>query len=791
MSWLYELLSPILGWYTKRQSQKNLPNYDLGAKISALKVGVEVVRDKNGLPHIYAQNQEDLFLVQGFVHGQDRLWQMEIFRRIAKGRLSELFGKKTLAADRVLRTLGFYRLAATDAELYKNLPDKNAPLFALLDNYAKGVNEAIAEQARKMPPEFKLTGCKPEPWTVLDSLAIARFLAFQMSFGWLHQIEKMALIQAVGAEKAAELMMEHPEGTPVVLPNGLEKYEWKDGRLSAFDDIFLRPMGGSNSWVIAANKMSDGQSAVLSNDPHLVLSNPNIWVENHLSCPNYECTGVSAAGMPFVIIGHNRKIAWGVTLSFVDVQDLFIERFITPEGKQYEFGDEIRRAQQIEEVIKVKGQREPHIEKVIYTHHGPVISDAMGDGKIKLALASPALQVNEMILGFYNINNAGNWNEFVAAAAQIQSPSLNVSYADTSDNIGYYCTGKVPIRKTNKNGLPVSGFDTLHEWTGFIPATEMPHAFNPACGYLFHCNNKITDEKYPHDLGNLFMNSARATRLKQLFESQSSYSMEDCRRWQNDIVSTAAQKWVALFVSLQNQLESKDKNVVAACKLVAEWNCELAADSPAAAIYHVVQQTLIEQILGADISSRLRGKAVGEGLFKHSEFWGHDTDTTYRVLTRAKSAWRAESTLVVLERALVAACAWLKQELGESPTLWHWGKLHQITFEHVLGAQKPFDRWFNISNIAVGGDKDTLNQQSFMPNKAYGGTVCGASYRQIIDMGNFNNSFNIVPLGQSGNFSSPYYRNQLELWRNGKYKDFLWSREQILTQATHKANFTS
>ena len=788
MSFLLKLLRPVLRWYSHRESVKSLADYNQNYVLQGLASKVEIIRDKWAVPHIYAKSESDLFYAQGFAHAQDRLWQMDLWRRIANGRLSELFGKKTLEADRVLRTLGFRRQGLLDIQQHKG-----QDVAAHAERYAQGVNDFIS-QCKNLPVEFKLLRTKPETWTAADSMAIGRFLAFQMSFGWLHQMERMQWVQAFGEEKASELFIEYPEENPFALPYGIETYRWEEGKLAAFDGLFLKPIGGSNNWAVAAHKMSDTQSAVLCNDPHLALSSPNIWIENHLICPDYECTGVSVPGVPFVLIGHNRKIAWGATLSFIDMQDLFIERFTSNECRQYEFGNEIRRATQLQETIKVKGQRQPHIENITYTHHGVIISDVLGQDKVKISIASPALKENEMVLGFYLLNKANDWNEFATAGSKIQAPSLSLAYADTSDNIGYYCTGKVPIRKTNKNGLPVPGFDAQHEWTGFIPATEMPHSFNPERGYIYTCNHKLVDDKYPYELGDLWMNGYRANRLGQLFQQQKQYTLTDFRAWQNDLVSTAAPQWVELYKNLLPHTQNLSNNIQTACALVANWDGIVSADSAAACIYHVVLQTLIDQLISEaaskDVADNFRGRGANPGLFKHSEFWSHDAGAIYRILTREKSAWRKDSSHTTLLRALTSACEWLQQELGQSPKDWHWGKVHTITFEHALGAQAPFDEWFNIKHIAIGGDKDTLNQQSFMPSHHYGGVMCGASFRQIINMGNFADSYSISPLGQSGNIKSPHHHDQLGDWVKGEYKPMLWTREQIQEYAAYRAFFS-
>ncbi len=823
MSFLLKLLKPYLNWKINKANERNLPDYNQNFILTGLSDKVEIIRDRWAVPHIYAKNETDLYFAQGFCHAQERLWQMELWRRIASGRLSEVFGKVSLDADRLLRTLGFRRQAIIEFQGYKsNLKPDYQEITAAATAYAQGVNAYIA-QCKQFPAEFGLLSHKMEAWTEADSFAIARFLSFQMAWGWHHQIERLQMVQSVGWEKAKELFEKLPNDLPPVLKMGIERNYWDfdTQMLKPLDGLFIKPAGGSNNWAISAQKMETG-SAALCNDPHLLLNNPNIWIENHLICPQHENTGVSVAGMPFVVIGHNRKIAWGVTLAFVDMQDVFIEKFTSPECKQYEMGNEIRRATHFEEKIYIKKQRQPHIETVIYTHHGAVISDVIPLQKTKnstdnhfhadenqrphapashykLSLASPVLQQNEMILGFYLMNKANGWNDFVTACSHINAPALNIAYADTADNIGYYCTGKVPIRKQHKHGLPVLGYTGEHEWVGFIPFEEMPHALNPAQGYIFSCNNKIVDEKYPYELGDLFMSGYRAARLQRLFSAQNGYNLDDCKRWQMDMYSVAAEKWQKLFVqTLENKLMSRKadlpKNIFAGFELLKGWDCEMSATSGAAALYQVLVQQLIDDVIAPELGQKLTAAFRGEGnpaaLFRNNEFWSHDADIIYKILTAKTSLWRKKPSEEIIWDAYCRAIEFLNKKISLNSKEWAWSKLHFIDFNHALGQDPTLSDIFSLKNVPIGGDKDTLNQLSFMPNQHYGGLICGASYRQVINMGNFADSYCSSPLGQSGNKNSQHHHDQLPLWLNGEYKPMIWTREQMQEFAQYKQIFS-
>lgn len=793
MSILLNLLKPALRWYLNVQGKKALPRYNETVSLKGLHKKVEIFRDKWAVPHIYAENRRDVFFAQGYAHAQDRLWQMEVFRRLAGGRMSELFGKLALDTDRISRTMGFMRSAQSDLERVRD-----HEIMPFLQAYADGVNAFLAN-CKNLPPEFKLLRHRPEPWQPVDSLLIGRLIAFQLSVGFQHEIERMRMVEAVGLQKALELYPEYPSDNPAVLERGIETHHLRgDGRLEAFDGPFFQPLGASNNWAVAASKMQNG-SAALCNDPHLLLNQPNIWYENHLSAPNYETTGVSIPGVPLVLIGHNRKIAWGCTVAFTDLQDTYIEKFTSDQCLQYQFGDRILRATHLEETIRIKGQKQPHIERVIVTHHGPVISDVVGVSTEKISLCSQALRDNDMILGFYELNLAEDWNSFVRACAKIEAPALNIVYADTQDNIGYYVTGKVPIRKLEEDFLPRRGWMTEYEWESFVPFEEMPHSYNPSLGYIFSCNNKIVDDSYPHYLGNLWMNGYRARRLQTLFRGQETYSQADFAKWQLDVYSYPGKEYAALYRNLaeQSDFEAKVKNERArwAIQQLVQWDGELSTDSLGGCLYQVFKQELIDVLLTEPVqrafADKFRGKGHDPVVMKLHEFFGHDTTSVLRILQNPKSRWLEGTTAeAVMIRAAERAVAFLEKELGKDPKNWRWGKLHVMILKHPLGIQKPFDEIFNVGGFELYGDTDTLCQTAFTSGEHYGGSIMGASYRQLIDMGNFDNSKCIAPNGQSGNFQSPYYKDQTAPWLKGELKPMLWSRPLIEEQAKYKATLT-
>ncbi len=743
---------------------------------------VEILRDRWGVPHVYADNMEDLFFAQGFVHVQDRLWQMELTRRISQGRIAEIFGKDALPADRISRTLGFKRCGERDWS------DMSGEAFSpLLQAYVRGINAAISLKGKKLPLEFRLLKFAPEPWTPVDVLTFGRLVSFQMSYGWLHEIVRMQTAAAVGPERLEELSLDYPARNPVILEQSGEAHRiLEDGRLEAFVGPWLKPFGGSNNWTVAGFKMESG-SATLANDPHLALSAPNIWYENHLCCPEYEATGVSLPGAPMVMIGHNRHIAWGATLSFADIQDTYIESFTDAHLTHYEFMGETRAAKVLEEKIFIQGQSEPHIEKVVITHHGPIVSGIADCPEKQISLRSKALEPGLMMKAFYQLNLASDWDRFVDAVKLMHAPSLNLVYADTQGNIGYYMTGEVPNCPGNKSLLPVPGWTGEHEWQGSIPFEEMPHAFNPAKGYLFSCNNKVTGDDYPHFLGRNFMNGFRARRLQQLFEEKEKYTVEDFARWQLDDCCIPGIELAQHFAREAGRglLEKLSEQGREAVGRLTDWNGHLDIDSVGGCLYSVVRKELFDQLIGHALDERLQFNLRGEGPFpiglKFTDFMDYEPLIVLNLLDNPDSWWvqRAGGIQSAMAQALEAAVSYLRQTLGPDPTQWKWGRLHQITFGHAFGVKPELAGIFNRGPYPIPGDTNTLNQTRPPGRGPYSGEITAASWRQIIDMGDFSRSRCVMPIGQSGSIASPHYDDQAEMWLKGQYRPMLWTRSDV------------
>ena len=521
---------------------------------------------------------------------------------------------------------------------------------------------------------------------------------------------------------------------------------------------------------------------MLCNDPHLIIDAPNIWYENHLVAEDgYEATGISIAGAPMVLIGHNAHMAWGITLSYADVQDLYVESFSPTAPNEYLVDGTWKTATLHTEHIAIKGKAKPLEWMVKETHHGPIIAEL--DGGQQLALSTRALQEHRMFEGFYGLNKAQHWNDFVAACAQMDAPSLNIVYADVEHNIGYYMAGQVPVRVGTDALLPRDGSNSQYDWQGMVPFEEMPHAFNPSQGYFYTCNNKIVTDDFPHDLGHIWMNGYRAARLKTLLDTKERHSPADFKQWQLDVhclPGLAFAQWMASCQTLPNYQSLPAPTQALGAELV-QWDGNLTAESRGGAIY---QQLKVElgRLVFAESHDVMRGRLTHPSveLFLLSEFFGYDTATLLRLREQPDSSWWQQTPDETLLQALVATEERLKERLGKDRRQWTWGALHPFIAKHVLGQSPWLKGIWDVGPYPIGGDTDTLCQLAAIPGQEDGNhSMIGPSFRQVLDLGDWDQGWCMAPLGQSGNLCSKHYQDQFSDWQKGRYKPMLWSRTKV------------
>ncbi|WP_165423715.1 penicillin acylase family protein [Ktedonosporobacter rubrisoli] len=770
-------------------------------RLHGLHEPVEIITDRYGVPHIYAQNEDDLYFSQGYIHAQERLWQMEFNRRIGAGRLCEILGPLAIEADRFGRRLGLHRAAT--AEVAHLSPHNQR----VLTSYASGVNMFIENNQGKLGVEFIFLRFKPEPWKIADSIQWAKMIAWNLSGNWETEIIRAHLIASLGPERAAQLEAGYDPDHPLIIPSGiayqginlslLEQYQQlKD--LSGF-----KLMGGSNNWVVDGTMTSTGYP-ILCNDPHLGQAAPSIWFECHLQAGDIDVVGASFPGAPGVVIGHNQDIAWGVTNAVSDVQDLYIEKFNPENPRQYEFEGHWEDAQIIREEIKVKGQSEPIIEEVVITRHGPIINmpgtslsakPEKGTAEPPLALRWTGLEQCNIVTSTQKLNRATNWHEFLEAMRDWDVPPQNFVYADRAGNIGYIMAGAIPIRARGQALVPSPGWTGEYEWTGLIPFEELPQAFNPEQHFIATANNRVVDDNYPYYITHEWLNGYRAQRIAQLIHDihaqKGELTPQDMATIQADQYALPAREIVPYLL----QLEAKTPLERAAIEIMQTWDYVLSPESIAAAIYLTFLRKLERIVFSAWLGANevLLDRYLGAGttiLAQQNGYASRSRPLLIRLLKKHDDTWFARSAIPngpkswseALRAAFQAALGELSDKLGNNILHWQYGQIHRMTYGHPLGALKALAGYFNRGPFAIGGDADTVNMGAVMPN-APDTVIVVPSYRQIVNLADLTNSLSGHAPGQSGHPASKHYDDFINMWLNVRHHPMLFEKEAIAKNA--------
>ena len=779
MNPIYYLLGKTLRFFILRSSKKKFPKINGETYLKGLNEEVKVIRDKNGVPHIFAKNEEDLFFAMGYVHAQDRLWQMELNRRTARGQLSEIFGEIALDTDRAVRVFGFERTGMIDWE------NATPEIKTMINSYIKGVNSFLRENPDKLPVEFSLIKHKPREWTVEDVVSLARFMAWSLSHSWYAELIRAEIIDKIGEEMASYLEIHYPEENALILPKGVEFREYnKDGVLEKTKGPFLSRSLGSNSLVVSGEYTVSGKPLV-AHDVHLALATPELWYEVHHSSPSFNSYGVSIPGLPLILIGQNDYFVWCMTLAYTDAADVYVEK-IDFKNMTYEFEGESKPLEVIEEIIKIK-DRPNHVEQVLLTHHGPIISDIVDEVKGKvLSVSDMALRPANILTAWYMLNKGKNWNDFVNAIKEMRAPQLNVSYADIYGNIGYWVSGVVPIRKKGDGRLPVPGWTGEYEWQGEVPFEEMPHALNPEQGFIVTANNKIVGDDYPYYLGSVWMNGYRAERITQLvkekIEKGEKLSIEDGNRIMRDVYSIPGKK----FAKIIEELQTQDKEILQVQNILREWNGFMEPEQIGPTVYQVVRYFVTREILEPKLGKKLADKIMGSGyhpvLLAANEFQGHDITVILRLLQNTGNDWikSEEERNEILIRGIKKAVKWLRKNLGKNVKNWAYGNIHKAIYEHAFSLTPPMDVVFNPKPIPIRGGNDTPFQTAYDPTDPFHNKLWSPSFRIVADLSNLKNTKSTTALGQVGLLGHKHYDDKAIPWASGEYHSSYLDYEELL-----------
>ncbi|HZX07326.1 penicillin acylase family protein [Kribbella sp.] len=810
----------------------SFPTYDGTIDLEGLDGDVNVVRDANGIPQIYADTPADLFAAQGYVAAQDRFFEMDVRRHITAGRLSELFGKTALETDKFIRTLGWRRTAE------KELPLLSPSTRQYLDDYARGVNAYLSKRSGSaLSLEYGVMSLQPglpknytpEPWTAADSLSWLKAMAWDLGGNLDEEITRTKLLAAFPARNIESLYPQYPydRNQPImsagsVSRNGkfslspvsteVRRSMLTQDLLKSLDSVQSVAKGlpqllgqgdgvGSNSWVVSGDHTTTGKP-LLANDPHLGATMPGIWTQVGLHCNNvgkacpFDVSGFSFSGLPGVVIGHNNAISWGFTNLDPDVQDLYLERV---DGNKVLYNNKWRAMSTREETFKVAGEDKPVKITVRETRHGPLISD-VGDDERKVgeqaasqakypkaygvALQWTALNPGKTADALFAINTAQDWTQFRAAASQFQVPSQNLVYADTDGHIGYQAPGLVPIRSIGRGDWPVPGWDPKYYWKGYIPFEAMPTELDPPSGIIVTANQAVVPSTYQYYLTNSWDYGYRSQQILDRIKAAGKLDVNAMASIQLDTKNKAAEMLVPylLRISINDPFDRQGQDTL------RNWDFTQPPDSAAAAYFNVVWRNLLELTFHDQLP---------EGTWPDGgSRW---FEVIHTLLGQPNSGWwddirtpQRESRDDILREALVNARTEITQKMAREPVNWQWGKLHKLTLTNqTLGksGNSLVEKIFNRGPYELGGGTSIVDATSWDASVGYDVTSA-PSMRMIVDLSNFDNSRWINLTGVSGHAYSSNYTDQTELWVKGETLPWAFTKGAVEATRKHSLTFT-
>ncbi|MCA1621329.1 MAG: penicillin acylase family protein [Acidobacteria bacterium] len=744
-------------------------------RLAGLKQAVKVRRDERGVPYIEAGDETDLYFAQGYVTASDRLWQMDLMRRTARGELSEIFGRATLEDDKRRRAYGFAQVAEASAA------QADPRSRAVMEAYARGVNAYIDSlDDKRLPLEFQILGYRPRHWTPADSAAVGKNFAEALSTTWPLDLAR-GLLADLPADKAAALF---PETSPLDLPVvGNDKTDRKsappartrsalppvthtaellvelasiqevEARTRARVGLFAEELAASNNWVVSGKRTASGKP-LLANDPHLAPSAPSIWYMVHLSAPGLRVAGVTAAGAPGVIIGHNERIAWGMTNLGPDVQDLYREKFDPASPRKYMTPAGWRDAEVRREEIKVRKspagtETEVVAHEVLVTRHGPVVLQRGGDSyALRWTALSPSATE---FTAFYKLNRARNWKEFQEALKDYGGATQNFVYADVGGHIGYYGAGLIPVRASGDGSLPYDGSKDEGEWKGFIPFAELPHVYDPPSGIIVTANNRVTGTSYPHFLTRVWAPPTRARRIYDLLSAKQKLTADDFRAVLGDAYTISGVTFAreAAKVARAAGLDAKDGKWRETVRLFEAWDGQLTPDARAPRLAvemsGVFRRKILEAALGAERAAQYR--------------WPASANLFDRLIQERPAGWLPKEFATyadLLDAAHKETRDALAKAFGADETKWTWGVRLPVNFPHPL------------ANVPGAGEPFKLAP---FPQRGGGGLFAapnvgaGVSMRLIADVSDWDKTQQGIALGVSGDPRSPHWQDQLADWR--------------------------
>ncbi len=796
----------LLGFLLKQLSTKSFYSNSGTVTVSGIKAETKIYSDDYGVPHIIASNNEDMYFALGFMHAQDRLWQMDLTRRVAEGKLSEIFGSSTLEFDKLFRTIGINRFAY---RWYNNISPESKKI---LTSYSNGVNSFIDKHYNNLPVEFDVLKYRPEPWKPEQSLMVTRMMGWDLNLAWFTDYIFGELVNKVGLEKVSEIFPDTSISLfkKIEIIDSTETDSTKEISLSRINDITALGNGffksysdyrdffnincthsGSNSWVVGGSKSETGKP-LLANDPHLAFMAPSKWYEVHLKSNVVDVTGMSIPGVPGIAIGHNRQISWGLTNLMADDNDFFLLEREADNINSYKYKNQTYTLDSLREKILVKDSNEVDIT-IKNTILGPVVSDLESRGFISqtgsnmyigklLAFKWTGFEFSDEVDAFYKINTAKNWNEFKEGLKLFCTPAQNFMYADTAGNIGYKAAGFIPVRKTENKNDYIYPSSANMEWSGFVDFNELPETFNPKEGYLVTANTNPfnwlkTETKNRYYISYMWEPSSRFDKINEILYNGFRFNVNEFKLIQASYQSPYAKEISSYAIAAFKNINNLEPEINTALNKLKDFNGEMPAADASGAIYNAFFVELLKNIYMDEL-----GEVIFHDFLMIPNLPFRSTLLMLKNYSAENPLWfdnvstpRKETRDEIIRKSFIDALRMLESKFASSDiNTWQWGTLHKVTFRHPLGIVPELAKSFNIGPFDVGGDQTAVNNSEYSFNDAVlKGTfdnILGPSMRMIIDLSNMNNTYSVNSTGQSGQPLHPNYSDQARLWLYGDFK---------------------
>jgi penicillin G amidase len=768
-------------------SHRAIPDYNKDISLKGLLAPVEVYRDSFAVPHVYALNKHDLYMAVGYLLAEDRLWQMDMLRRVTEGRLSEIFGEKYVDTDLLLRALRF------ETKSQRILAVADTESLAAIEAFTDGVNQYIDGQANRLPPEFTILRYHPEKWKPVHTLNLIGYMAWDLKAGWseilLHDIQK-----TVDSMRFRQLLPDLTRQQPAVYPASANPGK----TVSLVPDLMLHSrlleelgadvLEGSNNWAVSGIKSATGMP-ILANDMHLGLSIPGIWYQMHQVVQGQlNVTGLVLPGAPVIICGHNDSIAWGMTNTYVDNLDFYEEKINPADSGQYEFNGEWKNFEVQKTIIRIGNGKQ--VEKQLrFTHRGAVVSSFKGFTGRVISMHWVGDEMSNEIRSMLLLNRANNWKDFTGALKTFTSISQNIVYADKKGNIGLYCAAGVPIRKRDISIGFLPGQTDAYDWKGYVPFEELPHLFNPEKGYVSSANNRTTEPGYPYHIGSWYALPSRFERINEMLTAKPVLTVDDFKEMQSDQHSSLAKKYMPAIRRALEADSALNETEKKAWVLLKGWDYSMDKKSGAAAIFETLYLHLIRCTFSDELGKQfadfngvtsISRNAMDQLMDLKDSPWFDDVTTSDR----------KESLDDDIACSFHGAVAELRKEMGDEPQTWEWGKIHHLVLAHPMGTVKILDRIFKLNRgpYPVGGSFHTVSPYSYDANKPFDSNH-GSSHRHIFDVGNWDNSLTVIPTGISGIPASRHYCDQTDRYVHGIYHADYFSKGKIVSHARYHMVF--